>query len=195
MIERVKIKINFILFDLVSEKTLFPRIEFRELESTDYSEIARIYNYYIENTTNTFHQRPFLPEEIPNLIPIHHPKYRTFVIIEKNPTEIKTDIQKIIGFCAIKAFSPRESYARTAEVVIYLDPLKVKKGLGAKALEYCEEYAKKVGIKVLLGSVSGENIASIRLFQKLGYMECGIFKQVGEKFGRILDVVHFQKFL
>jgi len=170
----------------VSEKSTSPLIEFREVLLTDYNEIARIYNYYILNSTNTFHQKPFLPEEIPNLIPINHPKYKSYGIIEQ---------QKLIGFCAIKAFSPRESYARTAEVVLYLDPQMVFKGIGSIVFKFCETMAKNAGFKVLISSISGENKASIHLCEKCGFVQCGVFKQVGEKFGHILDVVFLQKFI
>jgi L-amino acid N-acyltransferase YncA len=47
--------------------------------------------------------------------------------------------------------------------------------------------------KVLIASISGENTASLKLMRKLGYEQCGQFKNVGEKWGRILDVVYFQK--
>lgn len=172
-----------------------PEIEIRDVNNGDYLEIARIYNYYILNSTNTFHQKPFLPNEIPNLIPIDHPKYRSFVVLKKMKEQSEQEIPKIIGFCAVKAFSPRESYARTAEIVLYLDPLMVHKGFGSEVLLYCEKYAKNVGIKVVLGSISGENKASIRLLEKMGYNHCGLFKEVGEKFGHLLDVVFLQKFL
>jgi phosphinothricin acetyltransferase len=38
-------------------------------------------------------------------------------------------------------------------------------------------------------------VHSIKLFQKLGYEKCAHFKRVGEKWGRVIDVVFFQKSL
>ena len=48
---------------------------------------------------------------------------------------------------------------------------------------------------MLMGIISGDNAGSIKLFEKAGYEKCGHFRQIGEKFGRILDVVAYQKFI
>lgn len=58
-----------------------------------------------------------------------------------------------------------------------------------------EEEAKTVGIKVLIGIIAGENKHSINLFSKCEYEKCAHYKQIGEKFGRTLDVVAFQKLI
>lgn len=49
------------------------------------------------------------------------------------------------------------------------------------------------GIRVLVGTVCGENSAGIRLMERSGYTWRGRLRNVGEKFGRTLDVVIFQK--
>ena len=46
-----------------------------------------------------------------------------------------------------------------------------------------------------MGIITAENESSVKLFERMGYEKCGHFKQVGEKFGRILDVVAYQKLL
>lgn len=58
-----------------------------------------------------------------------------------------------------------------------------------------EKMAKKTDIKVLIGVISGDNQQSIKLFEKCGFEKCAHFKKVGEKFGKILDVVAYQKIL
>ena len=46
-----------------------------------------------------------------------------------------------------------------------------------------------------MASIFGENVASIRLFEKLGYKKYAHYREVGEKFGRFLDIVDYQKIL
>jgi L-amino acid N-acyltransferase YncA len=46
-----------------------------------------------------------------------------------------------------------------------------------------------------VASISAENTSSIRLSQQMGYEQCAHYKQVGEKFGRLVDVVEYQKIL
>jgi phosphinothricin acetyltransferase len=54
-------------------------------------------------------------------------------------------------------------------------------------------WAQTAGIHVLVGTLTAENAASVRLFEKAGYVKCAHLKNIGEKFGRILDVVIYQK--
>ena len=82
-----------------------------------------------------------------------------------------------------------------AEVTIYLKPEYFGKGIGREVLLQMEQKALEVSIVVLMGIITAENEASVKLFERMGYEKCGHFKQVGEKFGRILDVVAYQKLL
>jgi phosphinothricin acetyltransferase len=50
-------------------------------------------------------------------------------------------------------------------------------------------------VHVLIASICGENTGSIRLFESLRLDKCAHFREVGEKFGRRLDVVYYQKIL
>lgn len=166
------------------------RAQFREPFEADYSRIAEIYNYFVLNTTVTYHQHTFEPKEIPFLLPINHKKYPTFVVFgNEGGKEI------IWGFCALKAFSTRESYARTAEIVLYLDHDITGKGIGPQMVKYLEKIAPTKEIKVLIAVVSSTNHESITLFSKMGYEKCGILREVGEKFGQLLDSIYFQKIL
>ena len=153
----------------------------------DNLDIARdIYNYYAVHTTATFHIYPLSPDEFLSMIPLGHSKYKSFLIYQD---------KKVTGYCYIGQYKKRGAYDRTAEVTIYLKPGYTGKGLGLTSLKYLEEVAQVEGIQVLLGIVSGDNKASIRLFKNAGYQKCAHFRQVGEKFGKILDVIAFEKIL
>lgn len=89
----------------------------------------------------------------------------------------------------------REAYDGTAEVTIYLKTGFTGKGLGSMALKYVENHAKHQHLHVLVATICGENEESIRLFSKNGYDKCAHYKEVGQKFGQLLDVVAYQKIL
>ncbi|MGD2035212.1 MAG: N-acetyltransferase, partial [Bacteroidales bacterium] len=55
--------------------------------------------------------------------------------------------------------------------------------------------AASQNINVLIGIITGTNKPSIALFETCGYEKCAHFRQVGEKFGKVLDVVGYQKIL
>ena len=67
------------------------------------------------------------------------------------------------------------------------------KGIGRKTLEFLEEEAIKKGIRNLLGVITVENISSVKLFNKMGYQKVSHLKNIGEKYGRLLDVLTYQK--
>jgi L-amino acid N-acyltransferase YncA len=58
-----------------------------------------------------------------------------------------------------------------------------------------EKAAISTQIKVIVASISGENTASIKLFQSMGYNESAHYKQISEKFGRLLDIIEYEKIL
>ncbi len=149
-------------------------------------EVAVIYNYYIKNSTATFHTEEITIDDIKTIIPIDHPKYKAFLI---------KDDHTICGYVYLGSYKPRQAYDRTSEITIYLKPGFEGEGIGSKVLFMMEDVAIKHDITVLLGIITGENESSIRLFEKCGYEKCAHFKQVGEKFGRILDVIGYQKIL
>jgi phosphinothricin acetyltransferase len=67
--------------------------------------------------------------------------------------------------------------------------------VGSAALSFIESRAREREFHNLLAIICGENIASIRLFEKHGYTQCAHYHEVGKKFGRWLDVVSFEKLL
>ena len=101
----------------------------------------------------------------------------------------------ICGYCYLSPYKKRQAYDRTAEITVYLKKEFTGRGIGRLALQRLEKEARPTFIKVLMGIITADNIQSIQLFIREGYEKCAHFKEVGEKFGKILDVVAFQKFI
>ncbi|MCK9593099.1 MAG: N-acetyltransferase family protein [Methanoregula sp.] len=159
-------------------------VAFFPVTENNLGSIKEIYDYYIVNSTATFHGEKITIPELKEFLFIAHPKYRSFILRENNV---------IIGYCFLTRYKKRQAYDRTAELSIYIKPEYTGKGIGVVALKYLEEAAKNSGIHVLVGTLCGENNASIRLLEKSGYTRCAHMKNIGEKFGKILDVVIYQK--
>ena len=161
-------------------------IHFDHITESDLEIVKAIYDYYIENSTATYYTERIPVDELREFIPVGHRKYKSFLV--KNGTEC-------CGFCCLAPYKKRQAYDRTAEISLYLKPECTGHGIGKEMLKYLENVAKKSGISVLIGIISGDNESSIKLFERNGYEKCGHFRQVGEKFNRILDVVTYQKIL
>ncbi len=158
----------------------------REIKEEDLEKVTEIYNHYVQNTTATFHQYTLQPEEMKPLVFFDNAKYMAFVIIGKGD---------ICGYCLLTQFKTREAYNHTAEITVYLDPNHVGKGIGSRAVKHIEDFANSKDIHVLVAVICGENDKSIKLFERNGYFKCAHYKEVGKKFGRLLDVVSYQKIL
>lgn len=166
------------------EVRVMKEIKFIKTEKKDLQQCKDIYRYYIENSTATFHIGDISDEDMYDILFCNLEGYESYVICEE---------EEIIGYVLLAPFKKREAYRRTAEVTIYLKEETAQKGIGTKALKFIESVAIKNNFKSLLSVVCGENIASIKLFEKNGYYKCGLMKNVGEKFGRVLDIVTLQK--
>lgn len=161
-------------------------VQLIELQEKDFRIVKKIYDYYILNSTATFHTVPISTEELRNFIPTGHSKYKSY-LIEFQGT--------VCGYCYLSQYKPRAAYDRTAEITLYLKPEHWGKGIGKQTMHLLEQVAIENQICVLVGVITGENLPSIKLFEKCGYEKCAHFKQVGEKFNRILDVVAYQKII
>ena len=159
-------------------------VQFQELKEQHLPQIKSIYNWYVYNSTATFHTQPVDLDELKSFIYIGHPTYKSFIILLGS---------EMAGYCYLTRHKPRQAYDRTAEVTIYLKPEFQKKGIGRLALTHLENQARTVGLKNIIGGISGDNLGSIALFEKAGFKKCAHYKNVGEKFDKILDVVAYQK--
>ncbi len=76
---------------------------------------------------------------------------------------------------------------------MYLKEENTGKGYGVQILAFLEKTAYEKGIRSLIALICKENLMSASLFTKKGYRLAGELKEAGEKFGRLLDVVYYQK--
>ena len=159
-------------------------IRFTPITHDDLPDIKKIYDHYILHSTATFHREEITIPELEELISLDIPRYPSVLIHEGD---------EIIGYCFLSRFKKRQAYDRTAEVSVYLKPAFTGRGIGRLAIDYIEEAAKNGGVHVLIGTLCGEDHASIRLLEKMGYTKAAHLRNVGEKFGNILDVVMYQK--
>lgn len=159
-------------------------IKFQLARKGDLPVIAEIYNYYSLHTTATFHDGDITPAELSRDFPPGDPVYRAYLIL---------DDEDVLGYCGIRRYKNVRAYDRTAEISIYLKPEYTGRGIGKIALSFLEDHARRAGIRVILGTATGENRASTRLFEAAEYSRCAHLRNVGEVAGKVLDVVMYQK--
>lgn len=161
-------------------------VKFIEITEAYLPQVLEIYNHYIQNSTATFHTQSVTLEGMRQIVNFTNPKLKTFVILSN---------EQLCGYCILGRYKEREAYSITAEATIYLHPEYTGKGIGSLALQFLEESARQNLFHSVISVICAENIASIKLFTKNGYTKCAHYKEIGKKFGRLLDVVEYQKLL
>ena len=170
----------------MSSEPTMKETTFTEMQEDDLPAILDIYNHYIATTAVTFDSEPISMGTFQARILLNHDLYKAYVI---------NHMDEIAGFCFLCQFNKHESYNRTAEMGVYLKPEYTRRGIGTRTVGHLVQIAAVKGLKVLIASISGENEGSIALFRKLGWEECALFRRVGEKWDRAIDVIFFQKSL
>ena len=125
-------------------------------------------------------------------------KYDDFDKILENSKElcgfaILDDTKTVVGFCQLKPYKEVSTFSLTVELTYFLEPGSTGKGIGKQILDRLTVEAKQRNIEQLLASISGDNLISQKFHQKNGFVECGRFKNVGNKFGKYFDIVYMQK--
>lgn len=159
-------------------------IEFKPISKENINKALTIYNWYVLNSTATFHLEAIASEELEKMVSIGHPKYQSFLILHDDV---------VCGFCYLSQFRYKEAYDKSAEITLYLDKDFTGKGVGKTTIAYLENIAKTNKINNLVAVITANNTGSISLFEKAGYFKVGHLKNIGVKFGEALDVVSYQK--
>ncbi len=103
------------------------------------------------------------------------------------------DPTRVLGFAYAFQYRDRAAYERTFEVSIYVAPTSLKQGVGSAMLTDLLFALHDLGVREALAFIGDSyNAASVALHKKHGFKHVGTLRNVGEKFGRRLDVVIMQ---
>ena len=99
---------------------------------------------------------------------------------------------RVAGWSSLSRFHDRMGYRFTTENSIYVAADQRGRGVGKLLLAPLIDAAKARGLHAILAVIDASNEASIRLHARFGFERVGLFKQVGYKFGRWLDVAYME---
>ncbi|MGD1039783.1 MAG: N-acetyltransferase family protein [Dehalococcoidales bacterium] len=159
-------------------------VEIRKAIYTDVPAITGIYNEAILTTTATFDKEPKTTTSQRKWFKAHGPK---------NPIVVAVADGKVVGWASLSAYSDRCAYAETAEISVYVKESFRNQGLGKKLMQAVLDAGKKAGLHTVISRIAGGNNVSINLHHELGFTDIGVMKEVGSKFGQLLDVYLLQK--
>lgn len=98
----------------------------------------------------------------------------------------------VVGYACASRLREREAYRWAVETTIYVAEAAQGAGVGRRLYEALLTTLRAQGFTQAIGIVALPNLASVRLHESLGFREAGVFREVGCKQGRWIDVGHWQ---
>ncbi len=159
-------------------------VKIRKALIKDINEITKIYNESIRKTNSTFDTKEKTIEEQKLWFKNHGPK-NPIIVAEKNGL--------IIGWAALSKYDTKCAYSDTAEISLYIKEENQGQGIGKALIDSIIKEGEKVGLHSILARITAGNNISINLHKSVGFEVVGVLKEVGYKFGKLLDVYLMQK--
>lgn len=156
----------------------------RRAKIEDLPELLDIYNYEVKHGVATFDEIEQTYEQRKKWFDDHQGKY---ILIVK---EING---KIAGYASVSKLFLKPAYDISGEVSVYVGKDFRGQGIGKELMQELLAIVKEEGnFESLFSLITGNNEASIRLHEKLGFEYAGILKNSGVKFGKHLDVAIYR---
>jgi phosphinothricin acetyltransferase len=108
------------------------------------------------------------------------------------PVLVLEEAGKVAGYASYGPFRAFDGYRATVEHSVYVRGDLRGAGRGAALLAALVARARAERLHVMVAAIEAGNTASIALHQKLGFETVGVMAQVGQKFGRWLDLALLQ---
>lgn len=105
------------------------------------------------------------------------------------------DRDELIAYASACQFRPRPAYRYAVETSVYVDPDHVGKGAGRRLYDVLIRMLEKQHFAQAIAAITLPNDASVKLHEALGFTSAGVYRQVGYKGGRWLDVGLWQRSL
>lgn len=154
---------------------------------TDAAAIARIYAPFVTGSDITFDTVPPSPDGMRARLRSFLPGCPGFVWQMPGGA--------IAGYCYAHPWKSKAAYDHTLESTLYIDPAFARRGIGLALMTALIEECRARGIHSLIACITEGNVASFRLHERLGFTRASLFRQVGLKHGRLLDVIDYQLIL
>jgi phosphinothricin acetyltransferase len=159
----------------------------RDAEETDLPAILEIYNAAVLNETSIWN------DDISDLD--DRRAWWQAQTASGFPVYVADVDGAVSGYGTFSEFRAHQGYRFTVEHSIYVSASVQRRGVGSVLLTRLIAEARRMGKHAMIGGIASDNLASLALHQRFGFVETGRMPQVGFKFGRWLDLVFMQKLL
>lgn len=158
----------------------------RKATLEDLNKITEIYNEAVLHTAATFDTQIKTVQEQEKWFWEHDQKH-PILVAEKEGC--------VVGWASLSPWSDRCAYSDTAENSLYVEKTSQGDGIGKLLMKALLELAEQANLHTIIARITDGNQTSIKLHEKFGFEHIGIMREVGRKFGKLLDVYLMQKIL
>jgi phosphinothricin acetyltransferase len=152
----------------------------------DLGAITEIYNEAILTTTATFDTEPKDTSDRLEWFSAHG---------DRHPILVAVVHQRVIGWASISKWSDRQAYDDTGETSVYVKSEFRGQGIGNRLMQATISEATRLKFHTLIARIAEGSEESLHLHRRYGYVDVGTLKEVGRKFGKLLDVHILQRIL
>ncbi|NBB50820.1 GNAT family N-acetyltransferase [Rhizobium sp. CRIBSB] len=155
-------------------------VTLRDATQADLSAIRDIYNHAVEHTTAIW-----------NDVLIDLDNRRAWLELRRAkgfPVLVAEVDGRIAGYASYGDWRAFDGYRHTVEHSVYVEKDHYGRGLGKALMAALIERARAGNIHVMIAAIEAGNQGSIALHQSLGFRLVGTHHEVGQKFGRWLDL-------
>lgn len=160
-----------------------PAITIRKAREDDLEAILRIYNLEIETGTATWDEVPWTMEKRRAWFAGHD---------ELTPVLVADADGECAGFAYLSLMSDKSGWRFSREDTIYIDERYRGKGVARILLPALIDEARRIGVRLVVASITSTNEASLALHARFGFEVMGTMRQAGFKFGKRMDTTYMQ---
>jgi phosphinothricin acetyltransferase len=166
-------------------------LSIRTVRADDLDRIIQLLNREVVGGVNIFRFAPLDAEAARRWWKLHG-SGRYQALVAEQPRDRDTGSPQVVGWAAFAPHSAYEGYDRTAEISVWVDAPFRGQGIGKVLMQSLLATCHDRNLRTIVSRIEATNLASLRLHESIGFTHVGVLKDVGEKFGRSLDVVLMQ---
>lgn len=140
----------------------------------DAAGILEIYAPLVESTAISFELSPPSEDEM---------RQRIRDIVLTHAWVVAEEEGMVAGYAYASRFRPREAYAWTTEVTVYVHPGRQRRGLGRALYGELLERLRRQNFFTAIAVIALPNELSVKLHEAAGFEPVGVIRKAGYKFG------------
>ena len=113
----------------------------------------------------------------------------------RHPVVVAEAAGRVIGWASLNSFNPRHCYDHVADISVYVERSWRGKGSGRILLGRLLELGRSMGFHKLVLACFPTNKAGVALYERLGFVPVGVYREQGLLDGQWIDVLIMEHLL